>query len=176
MAPKNSKAAQSTKARKGKPASGDSMPVETPVAEQALAPEVQEDQAPDQISELREMVYDLRAQLLNLTVAFNDDLDALRAWVALLESPPVVEQEKVPEGKNLQKSEQVAGEAAAEHRDNMQMTRFHKLLSMRNTLKILNPKLMVDGRHLATNVSAICGFKVDQEMMDEAYKMLDAER
>jgi hypothetical protein len=52
-----------------------------------------------------------------------------------------------------------------------------KIVSMRNAIKILNPKLInhKTGRHEAHNVSAICGFPVDFHMMEDAYALLGKE-
>ena len=52
----------------------------------------------------------------------------------------------------------------------MQMTEDDKIISMRNAIKILPPNMVVDGRHSKINVEAICGFKILDEQMDEAYK------
>lgn len=52
----------------------------------------------------------------------------------------------------------------------MKMALEDKIISMRNAIKILPPNYVKDGRHSKENVSAICGFVVSDEMMDEAYK------
>lgn len=44
-----------------------------------------------------------------------------------------------------------------------------KIQSMLNTIKILPPNMIRDGRHLKENVQAICGFMVTEELMDKVY-------
>ena len=51
----------------------------------------------------------------------------------------------------------------------MRMDASDRIQSMQNAIKILPPNMVVDGRHLKENIEAICGFKVLDEMMDEAY-------
>ena len=50
-----------------------------------------------------------------------------------------------------------------------------KIFSMQNAAKILPPNLIVDGRHSKEKIEALCGFKVTDEMMDEAYATLKHE-
>lgn len=51
----------------------------------------------------------------------------------------------------------------------MKMDYQDQLASMRNAVAILPPNLMEDGRHTLENISAICGFKATEEMLDEVY-------
>lgn len=51
----------------------------------------------------------------------------------------------------------------------MRMGYEDKIVSMVNAVKILPPNMIKDGRHAKENVQAICGFMVDEEMMDEVY-------
>ena len=44
-----------------------------------------------------------------------------------------------------------------------------KIDSMRNAMKILPPNLIKNGRHHHENVQALCGFLINEEMMDQAY-------
>lgn len=57
-----------------------------------------------------------------------------------------------------------------EGNSNMRMNYEFKLISMTNAIKILPPNLIKNGRHSRENVQAICGFMVDEEMMDAVYK------
>ena len=61
-----------------------------------------------------------------------------------------------------------------EHREsNLQMKHPHRIQSMRNAIKILPPNLKNEfGRQSLTNVERIVGFKVTEDMMDEAYQGL----
>ena len=45
-----------------------------------------------------------------------------------------------------------------------------KLISIKNAIQILPPNLKVDGRHTKENIQAICGFLVDEEMLDSVYE------
>jgi len=56
-------------------------------------------------------------------------------------------------------------------RDNerLRLTFSDKIVSAKNAAKILPPNLIVEGRHTRENISAICGFVVDDDMMDEIY-------
>ena len=85
----------------------------------------------------------------------------------------VLEPRKSAEGKSINKVETFNGEKEVEQRSNMRMDSRHKILSARNAVKILPPNMVVDGRHLAKNVSAICGFIVSEKMLDEVYSEED---
>lgn len=52
----------------------------------------------------------------------------------------------------------------------MAMDEEHRLQSAMNVIKILPPNMIKNGRHTIENVSAICGFKVSEEMLDILYK------
>lgn len=90
-------------------------------------------------------------------------IDELEARILFLEP------RKSPEGASINKVETFNGEKELSQRSNMSMDNKHKILSAQNAVKILPPNMIVDGRHLAKNVSAICGFVVSEEMMDEVY-------
>jgi len=79
-------------------------------------------------------------------------------------------------GTSLNKVESFNGEAEPEPQGGLKMGHQDKIVSMRNAIKILNPKLInpETKRHELHNVAAICGFKgVTEEMMDEAYALLE---
>lgn len=50
------------------------------------------------------------------------------------------------------------------------MTREEKLQSVLNTIKILPPNMVKDGRHSIENIQALNCFIVTESMMDEVYK------
>jgi len=66
-------------------------------------------------------------------------------------------------------------EIPAREETNIKMGDKDKLQSMVNAIKILPPNYVVDGRHSKENVSAICGFKASDDMMDKAYAMINGE-
>jgi hypothetical protein len=72
----------------------------------------------------------------------------------------------------INKVETFNGEKHPEPREDtkMKMNYEDKLGSLKNATIILPPNLKVDGRHLAENCGAICGFIVTDEMLDEVYK------
>jgi hypothetical protein len=80
-----------------------------------------------------------------------------------------------PEPKLINRVEKFNDEvpSTVESYNGMKMGASDKIISMRNAIKILPPNMIVDGRHLKENVEAICGFKVFDEMMDEAYEGLE---
>lgn len=65
---------------------------------------------------------------------------------------------------------QTKPEAYLSEERSMRMNYQDKLISVKNATKILPPNMVVEGRHTKENVSAICGFFVDDEMLDEVYK------
>lgn len=82
-----------------------------------------------------------------------------------------------PTGLSIHKVESFNEESVPAPGDGLKMTRNDKIISMVNAIKILNPKLIgSDGRHSAQNIGAICGFKVDHTMMDDAYQKLHTEK
>lgn len=79
-------------------------------------------------------------------------------------------------GASINKVEGFNGEVAPEPTGGLNMGYQDKLVSMRNAIKILNPKLIdpETNRHELGNVAAICGFKgVTEDMMDDAYSLLE---
>jgi len=42
--------------------------------------------------------------------------------------------------------------------------------SMKNAIMILPPNLKVDGRHTIENISAICGYKVTEDLWNKLYE------
>jgi len=61
-------------------------------------------------------------------------------------------------------------EPEAKKETSLKMNYDDKLVSLKNATMILPPNLKVDGRHTARNCSAICGFEVTEEMLDEVYE------
>jgi hypothetical protein len=74
--------------------------------------------------------------------------------------------------KPFLKVEEHYGEKVPEQRKetNIKMDDYYKLQSVKNACKILPPNRIVDGRHDLEDVSAICGFKVSDEMLDAVYQ------
>ena len=56
-----------------------------------------------------------------------------------------------------------------QYSNNMRMDEDDRLQNMLNTIKILPPNMIVDGRHRKENIEAICGFKISDELMDKLY-------
>ena len=77
-----------------------------------------------------------------------------------------------PKGESINRVEKFNDEVPStiESYNGMRMEASDKIISMQNAIKILPPNMVVNGRHLKENVEAICGFKVLDEMMDEAYE------
>lgn len=101
----------------------------------------------------------------------------LRELTARVETLEAKRETTPLQGKSLNKVETFNGEGEPEPTGGLQMGYQDKLVSMRNAIKILNPKLInpKTGRHEIHNVAAICGFKgVTEEMMDDAYELLNA--
>lgn len=79
---------------------------------------------------------------------------------------------------SIQKVETYNGEeipSMDEYQFGLKMNDQDKIISAINAAKILPPNLIVDGRHTAENIGAICGFIVDEEMLDEVYKQVKHE-
>jgi len=74
-------------------------------------------------------------------------------------------------GSSINKVESFNGESELEPREEagFRLTAADKIVSAKNAAKILPPNLIVEGRHTKENISAICGFQVDDDMMDEIY-------
>lgn len=74
---------------------------------------------------------------------------------------------------SIHKVEDFNGDVATpveEYSQGMKMDFEDKLISMRNAIAILPPNLMEDGKHTASNIGAICGFIVTDEMYDRLYE------
>lgn len=93
------------------------------------------------------------------------EIDALIARVAELEA------KTAPRKSGINRVEQFNGEVETVPDDNrgLKMTSEDKINSMRNAIKILPPNMIENGRHIKENIQAICGFVVDEDMMDGAY-------
>ena len=89
-------------------------------------------------------------------------LDDLTERVTLLEAKP-------KRGESIQRVEEFNNEVAPEKEDNLRMGYADKLISITNAIKILPPNMIKEGRHNKSNVEAICGFKIDDDMMDAVY-------
>jgi hypothetical protein len=104
----------------------------------------------------------LEEKMLALSEAAIEEINELKARIEFLERKKT--------GASIQKLEGFNGEELPPVQDNTRMNDWDKLASIRNAIKILPPNLIVDGRHLASNIEAICGFKVSEEMLDAAYE------
>lgn len=76
---------------------------------------------------------------------------------------------KVPKASAINRLELGETEPVLFEERAMAMKYEDKIGSMTNAVKILPPNMLVDGRHTAENVGAICGFIVSDEMMDDVY-------
>lgn len=76
-------------------------------------------------------------------------------------------------GPLLQKVEAYNGEQVPEVKENFKMGLEDKVASVRNAISILPPNLMVEDRHLEENVSALCGFRVGEDLLDLAYERME---
>ena len=76
-----------------------------------------------------------------------------------------------PKGESIHHVEDYNGETASSVRpeNNLKMNFRNKVASATNACKILPPNLIVNGRHLKENVTAICGFIVDKKILDAVY-------
>jgi hypothetical protein len=78
--------------------------------------------------------------------------------------------------KSLNKVESFNGEevpGVRERAGGMQMNHADRMMSLDNTIRIMSPTYLVDGRHTSENLSGICNFLVTQEMLDEYYGMYE---
>ena len=73
--------------------------------------------------------------------------------------------------KSINKVEAHTAEEAStvESYNGIKMGLSDKINSMRNAIKILPPNMIKEGRHSKSNIEAICGFKIDEDMMDQVY-------
>lgn len=73
---------------------------------------------------------------------------------------------------SINKTEEFNGERDSGPREEggLRLTQSDKIVSAKNAVKILPPNLVVEGRHTKENISAICGFVVDEDMMDVVYE------
>jgi hypothetical protein len=100
----------------------------------------------------------------------------LNERVLLLEANTKIE--KGPSGRSIHKVEDFAGEVATPVSEYVGLNRMDyndKIASARNACMILPPNLIVDGRHTAENVGAICGFIVTEEMLEDIYATITHE-
>ncbi len=104
-------------------------------------------------------------------------LDAFQAKIDELEKQVVDLQERLAkpvkkESATINKLEGFNGDVDASPREDsrMRLTESDKVVSAINAAKILPPNLIVDGRHSAENIGAICGFVVDEELLDKVYE------
>ena len=103
-------------------------------------------------------------QMATAIESLSEQIDSLNQKLVALESKP--------KPTTIHKVETYNGDVAPEVREEsgMKMTLFDKIQSMKNAIVILPPNLKKDGRHEQHNIEAVCGFKVDQEMIDAAYE------
>lgn len=102
-----------------------------------------------------------------------EEIAELNYKIATLEAN--IDVKKGPSGRSIHKVEDFNREVATppeEYSMILKMSHAEKIQSATNACKILPPNLLVDGRHTAENVGAICGFIVDEEMLDEIYATL----
>ena len=98
-----------------------------------------------------------------LQTRINELVEQIRDIEKKLEKPKIT---------SINKMEKFNDEVAStiESYHGMKMEESDKIISMRNAIKILPPNMVADGRHVKENIEAICGFKISDEMMDEAYE------
>ena len=102
------------------------------------------------------------AQIEILTAFMDEVLTRIKA---------LEEGSKPKEHRSINKVEIFNGEAEPEKEiSKMVMNDGDKIMSMRNAIKILPPNLIEEGRHVRSNIEAICGFKIDEDMMNAAYE------
>jgi len=90
----------------------------------------------------------------------------------LIERVNAIQAEKVVQRKSsINRVEAFNNEVETTPDENrgIRMTESDKIISMQNAAKILPPNMIENGRHLKENIQAICGFIVDDDMMDAAY-------
>lgn len=100
-------------------------------------------------------------------------LEALAREIEILIAKVAAIEEKIltPRKSGINRVEVFNGEVETTPDDNrgIKMTVEDKITSMRNAAKILPPNMIENGRHIKENIQAICGFIVDEDMMDEMY-------
>lgn len=103
----------------------------------------------------------------------NMQLELLEKEVATLIAKVAILEEKVLSSRksSINRVEVFNGEVETTPDENrgIKMTAEDKITSMRNAAKILPPNMIENGRHIKENIQAICGFIVDEDMMDEMY-------
>jgi LPS O-antigen subunit length determinant protein (WzzB/FepE family) len=115
-------------------------------------------QADKQIQELKSFV----------EAIIDSDEKALQSIEERLDTLEKIVYRKAP---SIQKVETFNGEEEIQREEsNLKMQYEDKIASVQNACKILPPNLLVDGKHVPKNVSAICGFLVTEEMIDRAYE------
>ena len=107
-------------------------------------------------------------QQLDIKAVFASIADLLEPLNARLEKLEAKVFATAP--KSIQHVETFNNETIPELVDNMRMNVDDKIQSMINAIRILPPNLMVDGKHTAGNIGAICGFIVDDDLLNIAYK------
>ena len=78
----------------------------------------------------------------------------------------------VKKAPSIHKVEEFNGDSIPEQEESSMFKGYtfaDKVFSARNAAKILNPRLIVDGRHSAENIKALCGFEISDELMDAIY-------
>jgi len=85
-----------------------------------------------------------------------------------------LEQRKTVKQATINNMETFNGESDSGPREDsrLRLNFSDKIVSAKNAAKILPPNLIIDGRHTKENISAICGFVVDEDMMDVIYENL----
>jgi len=114
---------------------------------------------------------DYSKQIKDLNNSVND-------LICRLEKLEEIKNTPVEEKKILHKVEQFNGEVVSEIEEgnSMKMALSDKIQSMRNAIMILPPNMTdSNGKHIRENIQAICGFMVNQEMLDAAYEGITIE-
>ena len=103
-------------------------------------------------------------------ITLNERIDNLENEIDVLKREFAVKKTVQP-SKLLNKVESFNGEEVPEQKEpnKLKMNEADRLVSVKNACMILPPNMKVDGRHTTDNVSAICGFKVDEETLDLVY-------
>lgn len=101
----------------------------------------------------------------------NERIEKLEAQVQELTGKKLA----VKNTPSIQKTEGFNGEVPSEKKDtSLGMTEADRFQSVVNAVRILPPNFVdVNGRHSLANVSALCGFQVTDEIMDEVVAFLE---
>ena len=105
-------------------------------------------------------------------LSLNKRLEAAEKTIKALQDQLAGKKSTPRSEKSLNKVESFNGEEVPGVRENtggMLMNHADRMRSLDNTIRIMSPTFLVDGRHTSENLSGICNFLVTQEMLDEYY-------